>query len=277
MKFSERKGYREVSKNFQKEFVNEDLRIAVWNIFYLKFNKTDFADNGWVVDARQNSYSADSIGKFSQRFWMFYEMPLDKRPSRCVEVISEFRRHLLDLNWYDFYDFIEFSLNYFNDDKLIRISVNNALEKYLSAYRFINNVIVEITDTQEIEMLEEALTDEDFPNVNVHLKRALELLSDRKTPDYRNSIKESISAVESIAKEIVKKPDAELGKALAELEKSGKIHRALKSSYLSLYGYTSGADGIRHALMEEPNLTADDAKFFLLTCTSFINYLKSKM
>ncbi len=277
MKFSERKGYREVSQILQKEFVNEDLRIAVWNIFYsLKFNKTYFANNGWVVDAPQNNYSADSIGKFSQRFWMFYEMPLDKRPSSCNEVIREFRRHLLDLNWYDFYDFIEFSLNYFDDTSII-MSVNNALEKYLSAYRFINNVIVEITDTQEIEMLEEVLTDEDFPNVNIHLKRALELLSDRKTPDYRNSIKESISAVESIAKEIVKKPDAELGKALAELEKSGKIHRALKSSYLNLYGYTSGADGIRHALMEEPNLTADDAKFFLLTCTSFINYLKSKM
>ena len=126
-------------------------------------------------------------------------------------------------------------------------------------------------------MLKTALADKDFPNVKAHLQRALELLSDRKTPDYRNSIKESISAVESIAKEIAQKPKAELGDALKEIENQGKIHGAMKKAFLNLYGYTSDADGIRHALMEESNLTADDAKFFLLSCTSFINYLKAKM
>jgi hypothetical protein len=51
----------------------------------------------------------------------------------------------------------------------------------------------------------------------------------------------------------------------------------MKNAFLNLYGYTSDANGIRHAMMDEPNLTADDAKFFLLVCTSFINYLKTKI
>jgi hypothetical protein len=156
-------------------------------------------------------------------------------------------------------------------------AVNVQLEKELSGYRYTNGQITDITDKQEVEMLETALADNDFPNVKAHLQRALELLSDRKNPDYRNSIKESISAVESIAKEIAQKPKAELGEALKEIEKKGKLHGAMKNAFLNLYGYTSDANGIRHALMEEPNLTADDAKFFLLTCTSFINYLKAKM
>ncbi len=163
-----------------------------------------------------------------------------------------------------------------NDNQLNQF-VNRVLEDELSAYRFVNNIFTEFTDKQEIEMLENALTDKDFPNVKAHLQRALELLSDRKNPDYRNSIKESISAVESIAKEIAQKPKAELGEALKEIERKGKLHGAMKNAFLNLYGYTSDANGIRHALMEEPNLTADDAKFFLLTCTSFTNYLKAKM
>jgi len=35
-------------------------------------------------------------------------------------------------------------------------------------------------------------------------------------------------------------------------------------------------NGIRHAMLEEPNIGVEDAKFFLLACTSFVNYLKSK-
>ena len=87
----------------------------------------------------------------------------------------------------------------------------------------------------------------------------------------------SISAVESMAKEITGKPKATLGEALKVLEVSNKIHPSLKESFSKLYGYTSDEGGIRHAMLSEPNLTAADAKFFLLSCTSFINYLKSKI
>ena len=45
----------------------------------------------------------------------------------------------------------------------------------------------------------------------------------------------------------------------------------------NLYGYTNDADGIRHAMLEQPNLTAADAKYFLISCTAFVNYLKSKV
>ncbi len=37
------------------------------------------------------------------------------------------------------------------------------------------------------------------------------------------------------------------------------------------------ADGIRHAMLEEPELTAADARYFLLSCTSFVNYLKAQI
>ena len=40
--------------------------------------------------------------------------------------------------------------------------------------------------------------------------------------------------------------------------------------------YTSDAAGIRHALLEDPNLDAEDAKFMLVACSAFINYLWAK-
>ena len=52
----------------------------------------------------------------------------------------------------------------------------------------------------------------------------------------------------------------------------------MKEAFIKLYHYTSGADGIRHAigLLEEPNLSFEDAKFMLVSCSTFINYLISK-
>ena len=72
-------------------------------------------------------------------------------------------------------------------------------------------------------------------------------------------------------------PKASLGDALTILEKNGKLHKALKEGFSKIYGYTSDEGGIRHAMLEEPNVDVNDAKFFLLSCTSFVNYLKSRI
>ena len=159
----------------------------------------------------------------------------------------------------------------------MRNGVNDVLEIELSGYRLIGGFFVDITHEQEVEMLQKALEDTKFPPITAHLQRALELLSNRDKPDYRNSIKESISAVESMARILVGDKKAMLSDALKQLEKSEKIHPALKNGFTSIYGYTSDEGGIRHAMMDMPNLSAHDAKFFLLSCTSFINYLKSKL
>lgn len=263
MRFSERKGYKKVSEILQIQEINTTLRNQLWNALYIFV---------WEKGEHYFDYKGLQIN-----LWLFFfKERLDQMPYNFDSFLSQIQTYFFQSEWFEVYDLLEQILTYLNNKDLNQF-VNRVLEDELSAYRFVSEVFTEVTDKQEIEMLEIALTDNDFPNVKAHLQRALELLSDRKNPDYRNSIKESISAVESIAKEIAQKPKAELGEALKEIEKKGKLHGAMKNAFLNLYGYTSDANGIRHALMEEPNLTAGDAKFFLLTCTSFINYLKSKM
>ena len=93
--------------------------------------------------------------------------------------------------------------------------------------------------------------------------------------DYKNCIKESISAVESVCKVIANKPKAELGDALKALIASGyPIHGGLKSAILALYGYTCEAGGIRHAeRATESTVTFEEAKFMMVTCSAIVNYL----
>ena len=132
--------------------------------------------------------------------------------------------------------------------------------------------ITEITDQNQIAAIQKAL-EIPLPAVRAHLNAALSMLSDKKKPDYRNSIKESISAVEAACREVAKEPKATLGDALKRIT---GLHPALQKAFSSLYGYTNDASGIRHALLEEANLTKDDASFMLVACSAFVGFLYEK-
>ena len=70
---------------------------------------------------------------------------------------------------------------------------------------------------------------------------------------------------------------ATLGQALLKIEKKYKLHSALKNAFSALYGYTSDSGGIRHSLLEDDiDVSMEDAKFMLVSCAAFINYLKLK-
>ena len=54
------------------------------------------------------------------------------------------------------------------------------------------------------------------------------------------------------------------------------MHKALKEAFCKLYGYASDEGGIRHAEgMFESNVSFEDAKYFLVSCCAFVNYLIS--
>ena len=254
------------------EGMSDELRSSIWNVLDTRiWSEAGFKD--WYRNQEE-----PRIREFSKILWLYYfKRPIDTRPENDDQILKKVRAYFFDAPWNEVYDFVEFICRMYKKppDWLIE-DLNNVLERELSAYRIVDRSVVDVTDKQEIEMLEAALKDTKYDGVNRHLKRALELLSDRKSPDFRNSIKESISAVESIARSIVGRDKATLGEALVELEKRKKLHPALKQGFSTLYGYTSDEDGIRHAMLEEPNLTAADAKYFLLSCTSFVNYLKSQ-
>lgn len=271
MSFSQRKGFTPVSDVIQVGGMNDDLRISLWNVLDMAL----WSSNGFLRDR----YSVGLMGSFSARLWFsYFKRPIDTRSDDDQLKLNEIRDFYFGCAWNEAYDFIEFVGRYFAKSKPdLTAMLNATLERELSGYRIIGGCIVDITSEQEVAMLDEAIRDTVFAGVSAHLQRALELLSDRHNPDYRNSIKESISAVESMARIVSSKPKATLGDALRILDNSGLLHTSLRAGFDKLYGYTSDEDGIRHAMLEKPNITAADARYFLLSCTSFTNYLKAQM
>jgi hypothetical protein len=147
------------------------------------------------------------------------------------------------------------------------------LKQENAAYRLLNKQVVDITSEAEIAELEDSLASQITP-VKEHFTAALGFLSDRKNPDYRNSIKESISAVESVCRLIG--GGKTLGDALKQIRDKIGLHAALEKGFSALYGYTSDKDGIRHALLEESTVDAAEARFMLVACSAFVNFLISK-
>ena len=152
--------------------------------------------------------------------------------------------------------------------------LNIILENEYVGYRLIGEKFVPITDKNEIESIEDACNNE-FEGTRAHIKKAVGFIADREHKDYKNCIKESILAVESICSIIVGNEKATLGQAIKRLEDNGLvIHTALKNAFSNLYGYTSDEGGIRHSEgMFESDVTFEEAKFMLVSCSAFVNYL----
>ena len=136
------------------------------------------------------------------------------------------------------------------------------------AYRIVGELVTPITSKKEIQSIEAAM-DTLYTGANEHIWKALSHLSRRENPDYANSIKESISAVESIAKEITGKD-----KSLNALTQELKLPPALKTGLDALYNWTSTEDGIRHGATGK-SLPSDQktARFMLIICSAFVHYI----
>ncbi len=263
-KFSERAGAAP-SVSIQLDSMNEPLRHSLWN-FTLQ-----------IIEGKELDATVE-IG-----------VHILKHPRHLIpysftnESKSWLWTKYKDLQWYQVYDLLEFVVENCSwlsscreNVRAAQVSANRVLAEELSGYRFVQGVLSSVTDKSEIAAIEQAAVQSNavgLQGVRTHLESALELLGRKPQPDYRNSIKESISAVEATVKKISGEHGGGLDAALKELAKHVEIHKGLQAGFLSLYGYTSGKGGIRHAILEETNIGFDEAKFMLVACSAFVNFL----
>jgi len=146
-------------------------------------------------------------------------------------------------------------------------------------YKIVKVVVIIVTYVKllnevEIKEIENVFNlPEKYKPVQEHLNKALKLYSDRENPDYENSIKESISAVESLVKIVL----GEKG-TLGQLIKKLPIEEPLKKGFSNLYGWTSAENGIRHGKTNNTQKSHEaEARYMLITCSAFINYVISKI
>ena len=272
--FSQRNGYVKVSDVLIRERITEEIQNSIINV-YDKY--CDWCTNNLRLGFSPSYLIAEEVWC---HFFNYQVRNFSSLQAECVENFFEDQCH-----WYLKLDLLEFiikvipqianrslsrSLHFFEE------AINREFQRLGFAYRIVNHLVVDIISDSEIHSIETAIN-ETNDNVKEHLSAALSLLADRKEPNFRDSIKESISAVESICRDLT--GESTLGQALKKLESNGiQINNQLKSAFDKLYAYTNQQDtGIRHALIEDDSVPEyDEALFMLVTCSAFINYLKSK-
>jgi len=276
-RFSQRMGFSP-AKVVQIDSMDSELRIGLWNALQCCY---------WDI------VPSETLDFFAKVVWFdYFKLPIDKCPDFYVRFLDnslsercaymKCREYFLssDTKWWEIYDFVEFTLkNIEIDENDLRDNINffnNVLERENSGYRFVGIQLLAVSDENEIKIIED-IREEENNNVSTHLKSALSMLADRKNPDYRNSIKESISAVESLCCYLSGKSKIKFSDALTEIDKKSSFHPSLRKAFLNLYGYTSDNGGIRHALTDKSiHPSYADAKFMLVTCSAFCNFLKAK-
>jgi hypothetical protein len=273
MNFSERQGIEPVRSILQVNSMNDALRNRLWNVLAMHcWQEPRF------VDHRLERENVDLAGLLTVLWNEYFKKPVDEISLSGGQAVQVIRSYYFAAKWNKVYDILEFIVSHGPPRKSLIADTNNILEAELSAYRFVGGKIVPITTEQEMSAVERALVDTVslFRNSREHLRQAISLLAQKPKPDYRNTIKESISAVEALCAAITSDPKATLGQALKVIDPQAELHGALRSAFEKLYGYTSDADGIRHALMEDTAPEQEDAVFMLVACSAFISYVIAK-
>ena len=276
--FSERKGLKKISDLVQITSLNERTRNKIY---------TAIEDSFISVDEEYTNELRDGFCEYL--YTEIFSLTKDHIPKSYdivstydySEVFKNIYNIILTYEYNDVLDFVEGFINVFSyvysqnlykykslKDEFIN-KINNIFVDENVNYKIINNIVTDIISDEEIKSIDDTINDS-AKVVSSHFQKALNLLY--KTKDYDNSIKESITAVESMCQVITKKEKATLGDGLKELK--SEIHPALKTAFEKLYGYTSDANGIRHANgIGEGNSTFAEAKYMLISCSAFINYL----
>ncbi len=147
------------------------------------------------------------------------------------------------------------------------------LEEQRSAYRLVEGSMFAITSEQEGDTIREAVAVLDETGLGAarkHLVQAGSLLTSGRHGD---SMRESIHAVESVARTLTGK--LTFKDALQELIKSHPMHQALRDGFNKIYGYTSDANGIRHPMLGDEGVQGGEheAIFMLGACAAFCTYM----
>ena len=223
-------------------------------------------------------YGPAVVGREWRRLlWQWYvtieHLPSDEFSDEYDVAMKTVRAIVYERGWATLYTFLEFFVAKQSFKECER-TIASILEECRTAWRLVDGIIVPISSPEQAEAVVAAFSDIETrgpAGAKAHLANAASAIASK---DWAGSIRESIHAVESVARTFGEAKS--LGDALKSIQSAGKpIHPALARSLSALYGYTSDQTGIRHALLEEGSAAVDEnhAVFMFGACASFCQYL----
>lgn len=272
--FSQAQGYEDLPSLLALEQLSSDARLEIWNLLY---HHADRSSQSNPIGTRVLTSGWLSVAKTLHVD--FLKIPLDDFRPLTRSFVDHYREYVLDILPFNrVFDLIQMIMRHDNCPHEFISAVEGIFERCRLAYFVDTNgpaTILPMSTRQEGEAVREAI--DIFHTAGLtgpvaHLRQAGQLINQG---DWSGSIRESIHAVESIARNLTPDEATAFAPALRSLEKIHPIHPALKHAFIRLYGYTSDEEGIRHPLINSADSPAgrDEAVFMLSACASFTSYL----
>ena len=276
--FSQAQGYEEIPRPLVLGELSDEARIRLWNLLVLE-SRGSFSPSTSGVWALHNGWRS-ILETLHSEFILnpMYEFPTGSF-SHSNPFIDTYKPAILrDLSFNRVFDLfqmimrhprcpVDFTVEVAAMFRVCRLAYVVDIEQPVT--------ILPAVTPQEGEAIIGAIKElrqVGLQGAETHLKKAGEHLNSGDWPD---AVRDSINAVESVARQLDPDASKELEPALASLEKKGRLHPAMKQAFSRLYGYTSDEEGIRHALLTNATSPAgkDEAVFMLGACASFASYL----
>lgn len=210
--------------------------------------------------------------------------PSDYDPESSWNALTS---HLKSCSWLEFFDFVEmvgnnlleWDRNPFVSEPEYRFKdyqtkLNSLLEEDNIGWRINENseIVRHIPKSIEesLTLSEKDLTD-NFESARFHYKKSKKYLFNPPL-DPANSIKEMVSAMESVGKKIYPSCST-LGDVLKIIKKNENHPSLLISAYEKLYAYANDTPTVRHGHILHREVTLNEAELFFLSGVAFIRYL----
>ena len=274
--FSQKYGYEGIPRPLKLEELPEEARTQIWNLIYVALKKTISAPEGFL---------ACIGGAWHHVFVSVHDeldnLPLDEWDPDFTRFRVKLRKRIETDPFFKVFDLIEFVLRHPQCPPPFVRAMQGVFIRSRLAYTLDfgppATIVPAVTSEEGAAIVEslQSLRQAGLIGSSTHLQQAAALINEG---DWAGSVRESIHAVESVARQPESNSEQTLGAALKAIERQGALHPALKKAFESLYGYTSDEQGIRHALLNKMNARVgqDEAVFMLGACASFASYLWRK-
>ena len=273
--FSQAQGIEEIPPILELGELPKNIRNRIWSALYRYLMEC----TGDGYDERYMRSSRHLPKLMEELFLKFYDVPYDLLP-KYEKIETLLRKEIYESEYNRVFDLILVILRSKWCGKQLVEEMAEALNDSNSAYTMQIDppLIMPRLSNEEAETIKRALDDlaaEEFSGARKHLTLAADFLAQDEN---NQAVRESIHAVESVARVLDDGAATSLKPALDSLEKKGVvIHRALRKAWEAMYGYTSDKNGIRHALLDDDEVVDQiEARFMIGACASFVSYLIGK-
>ncbi|UXS31910.1 hypothetical protein FY152_07360 [Agrobacterium tumefaciens] len=265
--FEQAEGAAPLPSQLALKEVSDGLKAKMWQLFHdsIVSVRGDWLEGKWNEILRD--HHVDRLN-----------LPIDRFNEYKKLALEELRGTLFNNDYLKFFGFIQYVLRHHQCPEYIKMAVPAILTMHRAAYRVVDGDTIAPFATEEEGATAQRALDElkaaGMDGARSHLRNAMINLT---AGAWADSIRESIHAVESVARTIAARTNT-LGPALTEIEKKLGMHPALKSGFGSIYGFASDSRGIRHALLDRGDAEVDeaDAMFMIGACSAFVTYLVQK-